>query len=270
MIEPALRQRLKERFYPQADDDIHAAIDKALETYFFPGVRVLDAGSGHGTWVLAPYRDRISRLVGVDMTPADGHQMLDELAVADLARIPLADNSFDVVFCWDVVEHLVQPKAAFSEFRRVLQDDGVLIVKTPSLLSPVMLASRLSPTFVHKKFKAHLLALPEDDVFPTHYRSNTPGRLHRDLTASGFQCEVLTFDQTYDYYFAFSRLTYALALLYSRSLKSLPLGKKLMACIFAVCRKAKKEGTIEKIASQTGSQAQRKRSAQGPRQEASQ
>jgi len=241
MMDPALRQRLKERFYPQADGDIYAAVNKALDRCFVPGIRTLDAGCGHGTWVLTPYRDRISRLVGVDVAPADGHQAaLDDFVVADLGRIPLKDNSFDVVFCWDVVEHLARPRAAFSEFRRLLQDDGALIVKTPSLLSPLMLASRLSPTIIHKKFKGGLLGLQQDDVHPTLYKSNTPRRLHADLTGVGFQRETLTtFDQTYDYYLAFSRLSYVVGLLYSRSLKSLPLGRRFMASIFGVYRKAK-------------------------------
>lgn len=247
MMDTALQQRLKERFYPQADEDIYAVVNRALDRCFVPGIRALDAGCGHGTWVLMPYRDRISRLVGVDVAPADGRQAtLDDFVMADLGRIPLKDGSFDVVFCWDVVEHLARPKAAFSEFRRLLQDDGVLIVKTPSLLSPLMLASRLSPTFIHKKLKGGLLGQQQDDVFPTLYRSNTPRRLHADLSGVGFQCETLTtFDQTYDYYLAFSRLSYVIGLLYSRSLKSLPLGKRFMASIFGVYRKTKGERVTE-------------------------
>ncbi|MFQ6019697.1 MAG: class I SAM-dependent methyltransferase [Dehalococcoidia bacterium] len=244
MIDPGLQRRLKERFYPQADENSYTVVNGTLDSYLVPGVRALDVGCGHGTWVLAPYRDKISRLVGVDVAPAEDRQILDDFVVADLAHIPLKDNSFDVVFCWDVVEHLARPKAAYSEFRRVLQDDGTLVVKTPSLLSPLMLASRLLPTFIHKKVKGRLLGLPEDDVYPTLYRSNTPGRLHADLAGAGFQCEMLTsFDQTYDYYLAFSRLTYALGLLYSRSLKSLPLGKRFMASIFGIYRKGKEERT---------------------------
>lgn len=261
MIDPGLRQRLKGQFYPQADEDIYGVVNRALDKYFVPGIRALDAGSGHGTWVLTPYRDKISRLVGVDVAPADGRQvMLDDLVIADLTRIPLKDNSFHVVFCWDVVEHLPRPRAAFSEFRRLLQDDGVLIVKTPSVLSPLMLASRLSPTFIHRKFKSRLLGQQEDKVFPTLYRCNTPRRLHGDLTGVGFQCETLaTFDQSYDYYLAFNRLSYVLGLLYSRSLKSLPLGKRFMASIFGVYRKGNRETTRKKETGQRKSQTVRRR-----------
>ena len=238
MIDRGIRQSLKDRLYPEAGKDIHDLIYGALDAHLRPGTRVLNAGCGHGSPLLASYRDKISRLVGIDVELTEDRQVSNDLLVADVARIPLRDNSFDLVFCWDVVEHLAQPRTVFSEFRRVLADDGVLIARTPSILSPLMLASRLLPTSIHKKFKSRLLGSHEHDVFPTFYRSNTPGSLHRDLTSAGFQRETMTrFDRTYDQYWAFSRPTYALALLYSRALKTFPPGKAFMATIFAVYRK---------------------------------
>ena len=45
----------------------------------------------------------------------------------------LADNSFDVLTLWDVLEHTPDPKAVLEECRRVLKPDGVLIVNYPDI-----------------------------------------------------------------------------------------------------------------------------------------
>jgi ubiquinone/menaquinone biosynthesis C-methylase UbiE len=41
------------------------------------------------------------------------------------------DNTFDVVFLLEVLEHLDYPDVALQEIRRVLKDDGVLILGVP-------------------------------------------------------------------------------------------------------------------------------------------
>lgn len=39
--------------------------------------------------------------------------------------LPFAANRFDVVTCWDVLEHVQNPTALLSEIARVLDDNGV-------------------------------------------------------------------------------------------------------------------------------------------------
>ncbi len=237
MLDYGAQQRLKERFYPQARADALGALWQALDRHLPPCTLLLDAGCGHGTWVLERHRSRIPRWVGLDAAPPRDSHLMDDFLLGDVAHIPLEDSSCDIVFCWDVIEHVLQPAAAFVEFHRVLRDVGVLIVKTPCLTSPVMLASRVSPTFVHSRLKTRLLDYEEEDVFPTFYRCNTVACLHRQLTAAGFRREVLTrFDDSYQY-LAFSRIAFILGLFYSRALKMLPWGQQLMAQIFAVYRK---------------------------------
>lgn len=49
----------------------------------------------------------------------------------DITRLSFADNSFDVIFCSHVLEHVEDDKAAMAELRRVLHPDGFAILDVP-------------------------------------------------------------------------------------------------------------------------------------------
>ncbi len=50
----------------------------------------------------------------------------------DAEALPLASNSFDLVVCTDVLEHLLGVDAALNEIRRVLRPGGLLAGEVPS------------------------------------------------------------------------------------------------------------------------------------------
>jgi SAM-dependent methyltransferase len=52
----------------------------------------------------------------------------------DLTAIPLPDNSFDVVICNHVLEHIRDDRAALREIRRILAPAGWALVMTPILV----------------------------------------------------------------------------------------------------------------------------------------
>ena len=63
-------------------------------------------------------------------------QMLAAMVVtADACKIPLADNSVDIVISCETVEHTPDPIQVFGEFHRVLKPDGKLILTFPSHLN---------------------------------------------------------------------------------------------------------------------------------------
>jgi SAM-dependent methyltransferase len=55
-----------------------------------------------------------------------------EFMVLDAQNIPLPSQSFDLVVSLDVVEHLEKPEAFFSEARRLLSPNGLLLFSTPN------------------------------------------------------------------------------------------------------------------------------------------
>jgi 2-polyprenyl-3-methyl-5-hydroxy-6-metoxy-1,4-benzoquinol methylase len=103
-----------------------------------PGRRVLDAGcgTGFGTEMLA--RAGAARAEGFDVNlevVEHARSRAGEVAtfgVGDLEQIPHAEGSFDLVTCFEAIEHVENPLRALDELRRVLAPGGVLLASTPN------------------------------------------------------------------------------------------------------------------------------------------
>lgn len=48
--------------------------------------------------------------------------------VSDAHKLPFDKNSFDLVICYEVIEHLVDPAKALAEIKRVLKKDGLALI----------------------------------------------------------------------------------------------------------------------------------------------
>lgn len=129
-----------ERVIPelQHDELVYAEhlVRYRLAAQFAEGRRVLDVGSGegYGTAMLAAARPEV--VTGIDIDEeAVGHAresygpMFER---ADATRLPFDDGSFDLVVCFETIEHLDDDKGAVRELRRVLADDGLLLISTPN------------------------------------------------------------------------------------------------------------------------------------------
>jgi ubiquinone/menaquinone biosynthesis C-methylase UbiE len=160
-------------------------LDEALR----PGAVALDAGCGRTTR-LRHYRDRIDRLVGVDVDGQAGRENrhLDEFVLADLDQpLPFPDDSFDLVYANFVVEHLEHPEHTFAEWRRVLRTGGQLVLLTSNRANPVMAVAQRLPLRLRLTVKRRAAGVAERDVYPTRYRANTPQQLADVATAAGFE-----------------------------------------------------------------------------------
>jgi len=124
------------------------------------GARLLDLGAAYG-FAVDEARRLGWRAVGLEVSPAAARRATETIrtavvAVGDAKHIPFADDCFDVVTLWDVLEHLPAPHAAMAELARVLRPGGRLVLTTGDVGS---LAARVSG--VHW----HLYTLPEHVCF---------------------------------------------------------------------------------------------------------
>jgi 2-polyprenyl-3-methyl-5-hydroxy-6-metoxy-1,4-benzoquinol methylase len=131
-----------ERLDPQAQPDTMMAVEHLARyewaRHFVAGRRVLDAGfgTGFGTRILADAG--AEHVVGIDNDASAVEQASAELPenvefrVSDVATLPFADASFDVVTCMEVIEHVEDPERVLGELHRVLKPDGLLLLSTPN------------------------------------------------------------------------------------------------------------------------------------------
>ncbi len=93
------------------------------------GARVLDAGAGEARFAgwFAEHR-----YVALDSGVGDGDWDYSRLHLrSDLARLPLASDSFDAVLCTQVLEHVPDPAGVVAELYRVLRPGGRLYLSAP-------------------------------------------------------------------------------------------------------------------------------------------
>jgi SAM-dependent methyltransferase len=122
-----------------------------------PGASVLDLGAGN-----APYRELFAhtRYATNDWTQSV-HSGADEVDIVGSAdSLPVADSSFDLVLCTQVLEHTPEPAAVLAECFRVLAPGGRIALSVPLLWE--------------------LHELPHD-----YFRYTAPGLRHL-LTKAGF------------------------------------------------------------------------------------
>ena len=93
------------------------------------GARILDVGAGEGS-IVERYRHK-----GFDVVGVDSAYESETVRRADLLGLPFEAQTFDVVLCLDVLEHvelLDQPKA-LSEIARVMKPGARLLLTVPNL-----------------------------------------------------------------------------------------------------------------------------------------
>ncbi|MFZ0040364.1 MAG: class I SAM-dependent methyltransferase [Solirubrobacteraceae bacterium] len=102
------------------------------------GRTVLDAGcgTGYGSRLLAAGGAR--EVVGIDIAEAVleaiAPTMPDSvrLQMGDLRQLELDDDSFDLIVCFEVIEHFEDPSIVLGELVRVLAPDGLLLISSPN------------------------------------------------------------------------------------------------------------------------------------------
>jgi SAM-dependent methyltransferase len=106
---------------------------------------VLELGAGNGAALTAFVRERApGRVVGLELSPAGlaairGRGVPHRAVGGDALQLPFADASFDMVACFQVIEHLPSVRTSLDEALRVLRRPGYLVVGIPnhaSLLTP--------------------------------------------------------------------------------------------------------------------------------------
>jgi ubiquinone/menaquinone biosynthesis C-methylase UbiE len=153
-----------------------AALQKALAGRKYD--RALDVGIGNGR-LLPIYAPHATHVTGMDIS-SEQLQLasqtaqkigitIDTVLCQEASRIDLADNSFDLIICSRVLQHVFNWRESVAEFARILKPGGDLVLLTYNRLSIYGL----------KKYYQHKFQNP------TKGRFQNPVGLARELKKDG-------------------------------------------------------------------------------------
>jgi len=153
-----------------------------------PQGRVLDIGCGSGRHSTAIHQRWQAFIVAADRNPDDlaaaGRNLAWHdahgfhchgtwhLTAADITALPFAADSFDLVVCSEVLEHVPDHERAVIEITRVVRPGGQLVISVPRTW-PERLCWKLSSSYRHSP--------------GGHIRIYTFDRLRQTLTEAGLR-----------------------------------------------------------------------------------
>jgi len=111
---------------------------KVIEKYFLSNSfdRILVAGAGQGDEAELVYEEYQLTTLGVDINIVKLHSSEKHAGLSfhkqNLEYLAFADNSFSMIYCYHVLEHVSNHLAVLRELHRVLSQGGVLFIGFPN------------------------------------------------------------------------------------------------------------------------------------------
>jgi SAM-dependent methyltransferase len=140
-----------------------AEIARLLSAHF--GARpisVYEAGGGSTSYIdLKALKVARITLVDIDPRQVSRNDIAHETILGDLQTIELPKDNFDLVICYNVIEHLPRLPEALNRLARVVKPGGLVVIGAPVPMSLNGLAARLTPHVVHVWICRHLLKWPD-------------------------------------------------------------------------------------------------------------
>lgn len=164
-------------------------LEAMVRSHATPESSVLDLGCGRGGVVELFWRD-VKLATGLDPDPPSlsEHRAAGMPVVRGIGEhLPFVDQSFDLIVCLWVLEHLSEPHLALSEVHRVLRPGGHFVFVTPNLRHPLVLMNRIGKALpgLQRRVVPRLYGRREKDTFRVQYRANTVDALRSLAGQSG-------------------------------------------------------------------------------------
>lgn len=229
-------QRVFQYFYPDDSHDGTSQFYGWIREYLGPHTCLLNLGAGPATRnPKRIFQGQVARVVGADVDPIVlENPELDHACVIVDGRLPLDDETFDLVVSDFVLEHVERPAEFLAEAHRVLRPGGSLFFRTPNKHHYVALISQLTPHWFHTLVANRVRNLPADTHEPwrTHYLLNTPGDIRRAAQSAGFvDCE-LRMCEAEPSYLVFNTLPFLAGVAYERFVNRFSAMARARASIF--------------------------------------
>ena len=112
-------------------------------------IKVLEAGCGSTSRL--HFFGKEVYMTGIDVSERQlqRNANLNEKILGDIQDYDFRPSSFDVIVCWDVLEHLPNPPKALHSFASAAKEEGIIILKAPNVFSLKGLLTKYLPYPTH-------------------------------------------------------------------------------------------------------------------------
>jgi 2-polyprenyl-3-methyl-5-hydroxy-6-metoxy-1,4-benzoquinol methylase len=145
--------------------------------------KILDIGCGNGRY-LSSLKKQGWQTYGIEQNPGASKYARDELHLnvntGDLLNCKYQNKYFDVITMWHSLEHLYEPLPTLKEIKKILINDGLLVISVPNIDS-----------FVARIFKTYWYGLQ----LPIHLITFTTDSITKMLESAGFDVKKIHYDR---------------------------------------------------------------------------
>ena len=136
---------------------------------------IYEAGGGSTCFLpLEVLRRAHVTVVDIDENQIRNNDYAQETLLGDVQTWRFAPGSFDLVICYNVIEHLPDVEAALLRFCESLKQGGLILIGAPNPKSLSGVVTKYSPHWFHVWFYRHVrgdknAGLPGQPPFPTFF-----------------------------------------------------------------------------------------------------
>lgn len=172
---------------------VQTLIDQLSEESAHP-LQILEAGCGSTCQFRLPTN---CHATGIDIAQEqlEKNKTLEVKIQGDIETFPLKPSFYDIIFCWDVLEHLEHPEKALMNFARALRKGGIMVLAAPVVESLKGTITKYSPHTIHVWYYrwrgSPNAGKPGCHPFPTFLKTAmSPNSIVKFANENGFVPEV--------------------------------------------------------------------------------
>lgn len=165
-----------------------------VEKFRGKSVRIYEAGGGSLSILpLSSLNNPSIAVVDIDETQLQNNSYADTKILGDIQTYAFPPSSFDLIVCYNVIEHLPSVDQAIRQFHRALAPGGLLFIGAPNPESLFGLVTKYSPHWFHVWFYRAILRYknagkPGQLPFRTFYHPIvSPSALEKFCKEVGFE-----------------------------------------------------------------------------------
>ena len=172
--------------------ELQSVIDKLLIGK--KAIKVLEVGCGSSSHICM---EQNAYIVGIDISEKQlqRNNIINEKILGDIQNYDFPESDFDLIICWNVLEHISHPERALRIFLKTIKEGGFIIIRLPNVFSIKGLITKYTPFWFHVwvyrvLYGYKLVGIDDYGPFRTYLRlSIAPTSIKRFATENNLSIE---------------------------------------------------------------------------------